>query len=254
MKYEMPIYTVPVYQKRLQEAKDQIIGLNPQDHYDERQELKMEIAICEERIEKLKRKAVNIWERSNIGEYFKECTFESYDDKNDFWAYKRGCERYAREFVNNEGQGIVLYGSNGVGKTHLATAIGNYLVYELGISCYFAPVSTLIRDIQKRFNKKNADEKDDPERLCKTVDLLILDDLGREKQSEWSQQILFDIIDARYRAKKPIIITTNLNPEGYSFQDAIGDAAASRMVNISEFYGMNGEDYRVKHPLGQKGE
>lgn len=239
----------------MQEAQDQIIGLNPTDHYDERNELKLEIGLCEEKIEFLKGKAIRIWERTNIGDYFKQCTFDTYDDHDERFAYKRVCERYAKEFIdNNEGEGFVLYGTLGVGKTHLVTAVGNYLVYEQGISCYFAPVSTLMRDIQKRFNKKNADEKDDPERLCKTVDLLILDDLGREKTSEWSQQILFDIIDARYRAKKPILITTNLNPEGYAFQENIGDAAMSRIYNMCRFYNIKGEDYRATHRLGEEGE
>lgn len=213
----------------------------------------MEIAICEDRIAGLKRKAIHIWEKSNIGDYFKQCTFDSYDDHNNLGAYKRMCEKYARGFVDNEGEGFVLHGSLGVGKTHLATAIGNYLVYELGASCYFAPVASMLREIQKGFNKRNNTGEKEPDELCKEVDLLILDDLGREKTSEWSQGVLFDIIDTRYRSKKPIIITTNLNPEGYSFQDSVGDAAASRIVNMCDFYAMNGEDYRVTHPLGKKG-
>lgn len=247
--YEIKILTVPEYQAKLEDAETRFTQLDLHRSTDEYFETKEEIAIYEDKIKSLKRRAINIWEKSNIGEYFKECTFENYDETTGFGAYKRMCEKYAYNFDKDTSMGLVLYGSLGVGKTHLVTAIGNYLVYEQGVSCYFAPVATLMRDIQKRFGKKNEDEKNDPERLCKVADLLILDDLGRQKSSEWTEQILFDIIDARYRAKKPVLITTNLNPEGYSFQENVGDAATSRIMNMCDFYGMNGDDYRVTHKM-----
>ena len=238
----------------MREAETRFIELSLKSSPDEYFDTKEEIAICEERIAALKRRAMRIWERSNIGDYFKQCTFDNYDEKTGFGAYKHLCEDYAYTFDTDTSLGLVLHGSLGVGKTHLVTAIGNHLVYEDGVSCYFAPVASLMRDIQKRFGKKSEDDKFDPEYLCKTVDLLILDDIGRQKNSEWAEQILFDIIDTRYRQKKPILITTNLNPEGYSFQENIGDAAASRIMNMCDFYRMNGEDYRVTHKMNRKGE
>ena len=249
--YKIKILTVPEYQAKLEEAETRFTQLDLHDSTDEYFDTKEEIAIYKEKIASLKRRAINIWEKSNIGDYFKECTFEAYDESTGFAAYKHMCERYAYNFNKDTSIGLVLHGSLGVGKTHLATAIGNFLVYEMGVSCYFAPVASLMRDIQKSFKKKPGDDTPDYEYLCKTVDLLILDDLGRQKNSEWSEQILFDIIDSRYRQKKPIVITTNLNPEGYSFQENIGDAAVSRLMNMCDFYAMNGDDYRVTHKMKQ---
>jgi DNA replication protein DnaC len=102
----------------------------------------------------------------------------------------------------------------------LGTATANVLVYEHGVSAYFETFAGIIRRIQKSF--KGGDDGD-IEETAKHVGLLILDDLGKEKYSEWSSQVLFDIVDTRYRNQLPIIITSNYTPSRKAFKREFGE-------------------------------
>lgn len=116
-------------------------------------------------------------------------------------------KRYADNFAEHrqDGTGLLMWGGCGTGKTYYAACIANELITK-GYSVHMTNFATLINRIQGTF-----DEKQDIINDLNRYSLLIIDDLGAERRSEYMQEAVFNIIDARYRTGKPLIITTNLS-------------------------------------------
>lgn len=104
-----------------------------------------------------------------------------------------------------QGKGLVLYGSTGTGKTYLASAIANQLLKQ-GYSVLITNTTRIVNQIQGSFEMKNAILDS-----LNRYDLLILDDFGVERKSEYMQEMVYSIIDGRYQIGKPLIVTTNLS-------------------------------------------
>ena len=97
----------------------------------------------------------------------------------------------------------------GTGKTHLAASVGNYLMSQ-GVPVVFGTIINLLGKLKQSYTQKGQDEGEILE-LYSTIDLLIIDDLGKERPTEWSLEKLYTIINDRYENLKPVIITTNYN-------------------------------------------
>ncbi len=136
----------------------------------------------------------------------KECTFER--DDNACPEVSAKCKLYAENFAEMKKQntGIIFLGSVGTGKSFYSCCVANALI-DKGISVYSASVSQLIRSVGD-YGRKEETFK----RLAE-CELLIIDDLGVERSTDYTAEKLFDIIDTRYRSNKPLIVTTNLTPE-----------------------------------------
>jgi DNA replication protein DnaC len=117
--------------------------------------------------------------------------------------------RYAEQFndFKKDGQGLLLSGTVGTGKTYFAACIANRLI-DKGYKVLMTNFARLTNQIQGTFDGKQ-ELIDDLNRYS----LLILDDLGAERKSEFMQEMVFNIIDSRYRSGLPFIITTNLSLE-----------------------------------------
>ena len=143
---------------------------------------------------------------------FKESTFENWDfEKGTKKMYELG-KRYSSNFkkCKSEGLGLLIYGEPGNGKTYLSSCIANSLLENM-IPTICVSVNGLLSRIQETYNKWGKEaESDIIKNLC-NADLLIIDDLGTEKKSEWSKSMIYNIIDNRYRSNLPLIITSNLN-------------------------------------------
>ena len=117
----------------------------------------------------------------------------------------------AKKYVENfdtfkaQGKGILFYGGVGTGKTYAAACIANALI-DKGIPVMMTNFNRIANKLQERFGK--AQEFLDS---LNKYQLLIVDDLATERNTEYMQEIVFNIIDARYSAELPIIITTNLD-------------------------------------------
>ena len=116
--------------------------------------------------------------------------------------------RYVENFAEfrQEGKGLLLYGTVGTGKTYYAAAIANALI-DKGFNVTMTNFAWLSNQIQETW-EKNAVIED-----LNRKDLVILDDLGAERRSEYMQEMVFNIIDSRYRSGLPFIVTTNLTAE-----------------------------------------
>lgn len=136
------------------------------------------------------------------------------------------CRRYARNF-NMDAGNLLLSGSTGLGKTHLALAIGA-AVGEQGYSVCYETAAGLFSKLEKAKFAPSEETIREAEKLEK-CDLLIVDDLGTEMPSQFVTAALYNLLNTRLLAKKPMIITTNLNV----------DEAASRysMQIASRLYG-----------------
>ena len=153
--------------------------------------------------------------------------------------------RYCTHFLSmkEKGKGILYLGNCGTGKTFLAACIANELINQ-GFSVLMTNFSRLVNII---FGLKEG--KQNYIDSLNSYDLLIIDDLGVERQSEYVAEIVQNIVDSRYRAGLPLIITTNLTPKDFSAESS--DIAKSRLYSrISEMclpVVVSGADRRKKN-------
>lgn len=138
---------------------------------------------------------------------FKNWTFENDDmSKPEITSIAKKYIENFKTFKNN-GKGLLFYGTVGTGKTYAAAEIANALI-DMGKPVLMTNFSRIINKLQSSFEGRQ--EYIDG---LNEFDLLILDDLAAERQTEYVLENVFNVIDARYRAKKPLIITTNLSIE-----------------------------------------
>ena len=133
-------------------------------------------------------------------------TFDKDDNKNEHITSV--ARKYAENFekMRATGKGLLLYGDVGTGKTFAAACIANALI-DRGVSCMVTNFMRLINTIWEVQDKQTY--IDDLNRFS----LLVFDDLGSEATTEHRSEIVFNIIDSRYRAGLPFIITTNLTAQ-----------------------------------------
>lgn len=131
-------------------------------------------------------------------------TFEKDDMKNEKISLL--ARRYVEHFTEmlEKGKGLLFYGSVGTGKTFISACIANALI-DKGYPCMVTNFARLTNTIGGMFEGKQQyiDGLD-------KFDLLVIDDLASERDTEYMGEIVQNIIDARYRSGKPLIITTNL--------------------------------------------
>lgn len=150
----------------------------------------------------------------------------------------------------HQGHNILLFGASGLGKTHLACAIGHGLI-EKGVRVKFSTSTAVVQDLQKA--KETLGLAEALKKLDK-YELLILDDIGYVKKSDSESQVLFELIAHRYE-RGSILITSN---QSFSEWDSIfGDnmmtvAAIDRLVHHSDIYQIQGESYRRKQAMKLK--
>lgn len=135
---------------------------------------------------------------------------------NDFASYAGNLpsmKQEARLFAENPSGWLVMTGSVGNGKSHLCAAIHNELITR-GVDVIYTPAPELIARLQELF-----DRKDDEDRVewrinkFQNASVLIIDDLGAEMDSQWTNVVNFRILDYRYANMLPTVISSNLTPD-----------------------------------------
>ena len=162
----------------------------------------------------------------------------------------------AKEYADNfgyyekNGKGIYFEGTNGTGKTHLAVAISLQLINS-GIPVICKSSIDLLADIKKAYDDSNSISENEVIDIYRKVNLLIIDDLGKEQCTPWTVSVLYAILDYRYEDMKPTIITTNYNeemlikrltPQGGDSLNA--EAIISRSKECNDIVTMAWDDYR----------
>lgn len=177
-----------------------------------------------------KREIEKLFSISNLGERFSKSTFESFLDRNGSETAYKVAVKYVKTFKEWNGESLLLWGEPGNGKTHLAAAIVNELSKK-GYIVVFQSVPELLQRIRSTFNSENKENETQIMRALLECDLLILDDIGAEKTTEWVEEKLFNIIDGRYRKELPTLYTSNLEPK--ELKNQVGKRSYDRMVETS---------------------
>lgn len=147
------------------------------------------------------------------------CTFQSDEGKNP--KQMKMAKRYAEQWerMSKENMGLLFWGNTGNGKTFTAACIANELISS-GVPALITSFPKILENAQGM----HSDDRLSYFRSFDVYDLLVIDDLGAERQSDFSMEIVYSVIDQRYLAGKPMIITTNLmldeikNPKNMTLQ------------------------------------
>jgi len=164
-------------------------------------------------------------------------------------------QKYAEKYNRKENKGIYLHGSVGTGKTYSMCALAIDLLAQ-GYDVQMFNLPRLLNIIRSSFTKEKVlDDKSgdtsyafihnmsDIEQIA-NVEILIIDDIGAEKASDWVAETLYHLINTRYESMKTTIFTSNLSLSELS--ERIGDRIVSRIVEMCEIYKLEGKDKRLK--------
>lgn len=172
------------------------------------------------------------------GSSLMKCTFENSVETEHLKMAKNYAEHF-REFKENS-KGLLLYGTVGTGKSHMAACIANKLIDD-GYKVMMTNFATMVNILQSSFDGKQ-EYIDSLNRYA----LLIIDDLGAERKSDFMQEQVFNIIDARYRSGLPMIITSNLTMKQLTEPTEIGFARIyDRILEKCHPIELKGESIRI---------
>ncbi len=155
-----------------------------------------------------------LFRMSDLGE-LKALTFESFQPRGRVGIGEREQEsierayNQARLFADSRQGWLLLQGSYGTGKTHLAAAIANQCV-EAGIPTLFLTVPDLLDTLRFAFSSQEISFEERFEEV-RRAPMLILDDFGTQSATEWAREKLFQILNYRYINRLPLAVTTNLS-------------------------------------------
>ena len=176
--------------------------------------------------------------------------FQNYKPQNPSQsAALRTAMAFAMEYPAVD-RGLLMMGTVGVGKTHLAVSILKGLT-ERGFDCLFYEFSTLLKEIQDSYNPQTETSELSVLSPVLNADILVLDELGASKPTEWVRDTMTHIINSRYNERKFTIFTTNYlddrrDPREDTLEDRIGIRARSRLYEMCKTVIIAGEDHRKK--------
>ncbi len=182
----------------------------------------------------------------------KDMTFKNFDWKraNLLPEQRENLEKafnLAIDFAKSPDGWLVFQGVNGCGKTHLAAAIANYR-YQAGESALFRVVPEFLDHLRATFNPESKVSYDRLFESVKKTPLLILDDFGEQSTTPWAQEKLYQVINYRYNALLPTVITTRCTT------DELDSPIISRLIDhkLSVFFKIMAPDYRTDATSGRK--
>ena len=176
---------------------------------------------------------------------------ESHEDSK--WRAKQQADVLYEDYpaIAAEGRGLLFMGPVGVGKTHLAVAILRGLIERYGVDGLFYQSGALLKEIQDSYNPISQTSELGVLAPVFEADVLVLDELGASKPSDWVRDTLMQIINTRYNDRKLTIFTTNYlddkkkeQPE--TLEERITVAVRSRLYEMCKTVQIEGQDYRKR--------
>ena len=192
--------------------------------------------------------ALDLLKDANIPARYQKCdfsTFVTYPNEQLLRAVKRA-EEFSVSFPMVQ-KGLLLIGPPGIGKTHLAISVLRNVIIEKNIRGLYFDTRSLLSTIRSTYNPvTRTSEADILERVMQ-AELLVLDDLGAERLTEWVEETMHLIVNTRYNDRKPTIFTSNYEDEpddSDSLKSRVGFRMHSRLREMCEFLEYSGPDYR----------
>jgi len=178
----------------------------------------------------------------------KSMTFDSFDWKRVNLPLEqrenlREAFHLASEFAKSPDGWLVLQGDNGCGKTHLAAAIVNYR-YQAKKPALFIVVPDFLDHLRSTFSPESKISYDRFFESVKSTPLLVLDDFGAQTTTPWAQEKLYQVINHRYNAQLPTVITTNCSLE--EIENRISSRLADTKISMS--FNIMAPHYRADRP------
>lgn len=189
-----------------------------------------------------------ILDKAKLPRRYAACHFNSFSpsDPSQVKALRLATQ-FAMEFPAVE-RGLLFIGPVGVGKTHLAVSILKGLS-ERGFNCLFYEFGYLLKEIQDSFNPNTRTSELGVLAPVLNAEVLVLDELGASKPTDWVRDTMAHIINTRYNEQKSTIFTTNysddrINDREETLEDRIGVRLRSRLFEMCKSIEMKGKDYR----------
>jgi DNA replication protein DnaC len=192
-------------------------------------------------------------EAARIPRRYSECSLSTYHPASNNGSQLRAFNlayRLVREYPTLD-QGLLLTGPCGVGKTHLAAAIIRGLV-ERGVPCLFYEFGALLKMIQESYNALAQTSEMKVLAPVYETEVLMLDELGASKPTDWVRDMMMQIINSRYNDRKLTVFTTNYfdvrsNQSEETLEDRIGVRLRSRLHEMCKTVIIEGDDYRLTY-------
>lgn len=180
---------------------------------------------------------------SVIDKKLSDSTFEVADMTD---KHMKLCKRYAEKIVKigTAPQGLLMHGSVGTGKTFASACIANYLMKN-GKTVLVMNLGLYLIKLKKEWDEAESNVLE----YVKNCDLLVIDDFGVEKISEFVRDKAFALIDTRYRAEKPLIITTNLSLK--DIEEKFGSRIADRLQEMCYQLRVEGQSKRINKKINE---
>lgn len=191
---------------------------------------------------------INIYYSSGIDKKFRWKSFKDFEAGNKLAsAAKNAAYDIVMNFPDVK-KGLYLWGNPGTGKTLLSAIILTEIIKHHAVNGKFIKISRdFFNMLRSTFNESSAryGESSRIEKEMASVDVLIIDDFGVQRDSPWEQETLYNLIDARYEGERFTLITSNNNPE-QALKELSGGRILSRIREMCRVLELNGEDYREK--------
>jgi DNA replication protein DnaC len=212
---------------------------------------------------RLQLQAARLLKRAAIPKRYEHCTLDTFEpgfgqaDQSLAKAFTTA-RRFVYEYpVSTEGRGLLLTGSVGVGKTHLAVGIIQALILEKGVRALFCDYRELLKRIQESYNPLVATTELQILAPVFEAEVLILDELGAQKPTDWVWDTVALVLNTRYNDKRTTLITTNYPNAPAAMArnadkaireetlgDRIGERMRSRLAEMCVEVEMRGNDLR----------
>jgi len=187
---------------------------------------------------------------ARIPERYRNCRLQNFKDLHNesLKKAKAVAKRYVEHWPAVDA-GLLITGPVGVGKTHLAVAILNELVDTKGATALFCDFSDLLDRIQASFGRAGEENQDDIVAPYRDADLLVLDELGARRPSDWVREVLYGLLNTRYNRKRLTILTTNFGDEpdargGETLETRVGAPVRSRLWEMTQLVEISADDFR----------
>ena len=217
----------------------------------------------------LRARAQSLMTGARIPRRYEHCELSNYD--TDFPGANPSlaeahflASNFAKKCDPRGDKGLLIIGKIGTGKTHLAVGILKELILTRGISCLFYDYRELLKEIQNSYNSTVQRTELDVLRPVFEADVLVLDELGAVKPTEWVWDTVSLILNTRYNDNRTTIITTNFDDQpaagagsgsmsparaasrGETLGDRIGERMRSRLHEMCRIITLDGTDFRQK--------